>query len=518
MDFTEIYKQTASLVAFSPGTHFLLTAVQDRLVVRRADSFQITRTWALDPAPAPSSSSSTTTTTTTTSTNTAAASGASEGWITHAGWSCDSEYVMGACARRGLVEVFRLRDEAWRARIDAGVEGLVKAEWAPDGRSVLCFSEWGLRVTIWSLVSGSATYIQYPVHPDRGYAFRADGRYFALAERHKSRDTLGVYDASASYRLVRHFALPTSSLAGLALSPTGNTIAVWEGPLEFKLCVLTLAGELLGTFAPAGGADPGFGVRAVAWHPAGLFLAVAGYDDKVHVLESLTWAPVATLELQQRVPAGVTVWREPEKWLDATHGRGFLSYERVRGPTTLPAPPTRDRRKPPLLGHARGAEAGGGMLGFNVDGSRLLVRFEGAPRAVHLFGLPAVADLGARRRERERAVRLRTVLVHGRAVAGVRWNPVRRGRLGVCTGEGSVYLWSDEWEGVPEAAAAGGAEEGQGVEEVAECVGVPAKQFATRGLRWAPDGRGLILLDRDTFCCAFEVEDAEAEAEEGVAA
>lgn len=36
-----------------------------------------------------------------------------------------------------------------------------------------------------------------------GYAFRADGRYFFLAERHKSKDTLGVYDAAESYKLMR---------------------------------------------------------------------------------------------------------------------------------------------------------------------------------------------------------------------------------------------------------------------------------------------------------------------------
>lgn len=36
-----------------------------------------------------------------------------------------------------------------------------------------------------------------------GYTFRADGRYFVLAERHKSKDTLGLYDTADSYRLVR---------------------------------------------------------------------------------------------------------------------------------------------------------------------------------------------------------------------------------------------------------------------------------------------------------------------------
>ena len=83
-----------------------------------------------------------------------------------------------------------------------------------------------------------------------GYAFRRDGRYFVLAERHRSRDMLGVYDTVEGYKQARvwinpslskpanngdpsqHFTVPTSSLASLAISPTGKHVAVWDGPLE----------------------------------------------------------------------------------------------------------------------------------------------------------------------------------------------------------------------------------------------------------------------------------------------
>ena len=37
--------------------------------------------------------------------------------------------------------------------------------------------------------------------------------------------------------LVQHFPLPTGSLASLSLSPTGNYLAVWEGPLEVRLAL-----------------------------------------------------------------------------------------------------------------------------------------------------------------------------------------------------------------------------------------------------------------------------------------
>lgn len=88
------------------------------------------------------------------------------------------------------------------------------------------------------------------------------------------------------------FPLPSSlrsaSRPPVTISPSGRAPSRCVGrehrvpsftPLQHKIHVLSLAGDLLGTFAPD--KDPGFGVRAVAWHPAALFLAVLGWDDKV---------------------------------------------------------------------------------------------------------------------------------------------------------------------------------------------------------------------------------------------
>ncbi|KAI0004214.1 YVTN repeat-like/Quino protein amine dehydrogenase [Russula compacta] len=477
MDFTEIYRQSGGLVAFSPGAHFILTAVADRLVVRRADTFHVSRSWHV--LSLPSRSAATITATATSSRPVRAGLGAdSTTVISHTGWSPDSEYVFAACAKLGLVYVFRMRDDEWTAHIETGAEGLTRAEWAPDGRHVLCFSEWGLRVTVWSLVTGIATYIQYPLHPDRGHAFRQDGRYFVLAERHKSKDAIGVYDAANSFSLAKHFPSPTSSMSSLALSPSGNHIAVWEGPLEYKLFVLSLAGDVLGSFKPE--PDPGFGIRNVVWHPSGMFLAVGGWDNKIHILEQLTWSSVATLELGTRIPANATIWQEPSNWLEATEGRGFLSYEKLEGPHPLNANRVDNFKSYPKSGTVQ--------LEFNKTGTLLLARFEGVPMAVHLFAFPGPGE--------SFSPRLRSVLLHSSAVLHAHWNPVRQGRLALSCGGQAMYLWSEEWIGE------GGAEE-----EMAECVGIPAKRFEARDVRWAPDGKGLLLVDRETFCCAFEVEE-----------
>ncbi|KAF8213169.1 WD repeat-containing protein 8 [Mycena galopus ATCC 62051] len=473
MDFTEVYKHSGpTSVAFSPGAHLVVTAFHDRLVLRRADTFQIMQTWALDASVTPTQAL--------TSAKGKGASSENVG-ISHTGFSCDSEYVLAASAKRGIVHVYKVQDESWSARIEAGTEGLGKAEWAPDGRTILCFSQWGLRVTVWSLVTATATYIQFPLHPDAGYTFRSDGRYFVLAERHKSKDTIGIYDTAHAYQLARHFPLPTSSLASLALSPTGNHLAIWEGPIEYKLYIMSLVGDILGTFCPD--PDPGFGIRRVAWHPSGMFLAVGGWDDKIHILD-LTWSVAATLELSARISAGVTIWREPSKWQETTEGRGFLSYERLQGPHSIALQRVDHTKSSPKSGAAQ--------LEWNKSGSLLLVRFENSPTAVHIFDFPSP--------EEEFLPRLRAVLLHTRPVLHARWNPDRKGSMILCCGTQSLYMWSDEWVG-----------EGGVEEDMAECIGVPSKNFEARDVRWTPDGKGVLLLDtrpdKNVFCCAFEVKE-----------
>lgn len=141
MDFTEIYRQSGGLVAFSPGAHFILTAVSDRLVVRRADTFHVSRSWQVPSLPSPSAAAIPVASSRPVK---PALDADNITVITQIAWSPDSEYVFAACAKLGLVHVFRMREEEWSAHIETGAEGLLRAEWAPDGRHILCFSEWGV--------------------------------------------------------------------------------------------------------------------------------------------------------------------------------------------------------------------------------------------------------------------------------------------------------------------------------------------------------------------------------------
>lgn len=156
-----------------------------------------------------------------------------------------------------------------------------------------------------------------------------------------------------------------------------------------------------------------------------------------------------------------------------------LVDDHINGPhvlTTIRADPTKPNPKSGVV-----------QMEWNLTGSLLLVRFDNIPSAVFIFEFPVSPE--------SFMPRLRTVLLHTQPLLHARWNPVRKGSLALCCGIQSVYIWSDEWQG------------DSGEEEMAECIGVPANNFETKDIVWAPDGKGLILFGKEQFCCAFEVQE-----------
>jgi len=111
MDFTELYKQTSNLCIFSPNGLYIAIAVQHRLVIRDAESLQIVQLFSCIDN------------------------------IQAIEWSQDSEYILCASYKLGVIQVWSLSDQEWTAKINEGVVGLTRVQWAPDGRHIISFSD-----------------------------------------------------------------------------------------------------------------------------------------------------------------------------------------------------------------------------------------------------------------------------------------------------------------------------------------------------------------------------------------
>lgn len=164
--------------------------------------------------------------------------------------------------------------------------------WSPDGRHILNTTEFHLRITVWSLCTKSVSYIKYPKACQQGIAFTKDGRYMAVAERRDCKDFVSLFVCS-NWQLLRHFDTETQDLFGIEWAPNGCILAVWDTCLEYKILLYSLDGRLLSTYQAY---EWSLGIKSIAWSPSSQFLAIGSYDEKVRILNHVTWKKITEFE------------------------------------------------------------------------------------------------------------------------------------------------------------------------------------------------------------------------------
>ncbi|KAG5838690.1 hypothetical protein ANANG_G00226270 [Anguilla anguilla] len=446
MNFSEVFKHSNQLCRVSPDGKYLATCVQYRLVVRDVNTLQILQLYTcLDQ-------------------------------ISQMEWSSDSLFILCAMYKRGLVQVWSLEQPDWHCKIDEGSAGLVCSHWSPDGRHILNTTEFHLRVTVWSLCTKSVSYIKYPKACQKGVDFSRDGRYMALAERRDCKDYISLF-VCGDWQLLRHFETETQDLSGLEWSPNGCVLAVWDTCLEYKVLLYSLDGRLLSTYSAY---DWSLGVKSVAWSPSSQFLAIGSYDEKVRILNHITWKKITEFEHPATISnSKAVVYKEVEmrpalpsdelsihqqlamrSTLFSTQSKYEISPLPVQVPVVKPDP---DRANPKI---------GVSSMAFSSDNRYLSTKNDNMPNSVWVWDM--------------QKLRLLAVLEQAGPVRCFQWDP-RRPRLALCTGNGKVYLWAP-----------------------AGCVSVQVPvegHFQVLSLSWHCSGDSIILMGKDQLClCYLEAE------------
>ncbi|XP_066972762.1 WD repeat-containing protein WRAP73-like [Macrobrachium rosenbergii] len=439
MNFTEVMRASGGQVSWSPDGRFCAVPVTARLEIRESSTLQVVITFNCIDV------------------------------VQNVEWSPDSCYILTCNYKRGLSEVWSIEDLDWRCKIDEGIAGLVKVSWAPDSRHILTIAEFHIRVTVWSLISKSVSYIKHPKNIATCLQFSPDHDYLAVAERRECKDCVSVV-ATKSWQLVKHFEVATRDLAGMLWAKDGSVLIIWESPLEYKVLIYTLTGHCLSVYSAYQWA---LGVKGMSWSPSGQFLAIGSYDQKVRLMNHITWRVITEFHHSSSIDSeSCNIYKEVEKpltgypaTLASVQGLPLVletSYEEEETrPVTLASITVEpSKQTQPRLGI--------GMLLFSNDNRYLASRNDNMPATIWIWSIPKLM--------------LKAVLVHVNPVKDFAWDP-QQPRLAICTGTSHVYFWSPF-----------------GCLTVA-VPGAPTLQISS--LRWNPAGSRVALMGRDQFSVCF---------------
>ncbi|XP_072043725.1 WD repeat-containing protein WRAP73-like [Amphiura filiformis] len=392
-------------------------------------------------------------------------------------WSSDSMFILCSMYKRGIVQVWSLEQPEWTCKIDEGSAGLISARWSPDGRHILTTAEFHLRITVWSLVTKSVSYIKYPKEAKQAMHFTKDGKYLALAERRDCKDFISVF-ACNTWQLVKHFDTNTRDLAGLEWSPDSRVLCVWDSILEYNLLLYSVDGRCLATFKAY---DYALGIKSLAWSPSSQFLAIGSFDQKVRVLNHVTWKTVVEHPHPSSLDSSsAVIYKEIEQkpqllghdadapWPPTASKLMFTiqsKYEVVDGtvqiPTTKPDP---DKANP---------RVGISLLSFSPDNRYMVSKNDNMPNALWIWDVQKLSQA--------------VLLLQVGNIKSAQWDP-HQPRLAMCTSSNKLYLWSPTG-----------------------CVSVevPAEaSFQVNSLQWHPDGNAILLMSKDQMCVCFLADDS----------
>ena len=268
---------------------------------------------------------------------------------------------------------------------------------------------------------------------------------------------------------MKHFCTETEDLEGIRWSPDGYVLCIWESCLQYKLSLFSLDGRCLSSYSAY---DMALGIKSVTWSPTSQFIAVGSYDEKLRLLNHITWKLITEFP-HSSSPAAETrtvYYREAVKNQPLLNGEtsapsnlsgnGASHYEIVSGNIQIPVTKPDPSKANPRIGI--------GTVAFSSDSRYVVSKNDSMPSTVWIWDI--------------QKLKCAAVLMQESSIRCIAWDPVQP-RLALSTGNSNIYMWS------PEGTLS---------------VQVPCESgFTVQEIKWLPSGGCLALIGREQMCLCF---------------
>ena len=343
----------------------------------------------------------------------------------------------------GAVQIFDINDPTWHAVIENAVSNLgriVDVGFGHTKDEVLVFSDFGVKLTIWSLLTSRGIEIRDPKYLIRCYHHRPGTGHLAILTRSAAQDVLMLLEPGG-HDLIKSVDMPTIDAQEVAWSLDGNWLAIRDAASSgYKALIYTADGHLYKTISNSGSdVDISLGTKCMQWSPSAGTLAIGDNDGKVTTFSKNNASPFTSVEtsmygpLTQKQfspianfhhPAAITllnagVWEEQ---VNALKGRSYVAAPQPASPPTSLS-----------QGKSDNPTQGVSVIAFNKDGNLLATKNDWIPTTVWIWSVNTGTTID--------------VLIHHSPVKQIIWHSSQSDLLLIhcAIPEPAVHLWKTTW-------------------------------------------------------------------------
>lgn len=195
------------------------------------------------------------------------------------------------------VRLYDVNDPIWSALIERAASHLGRiadVAFGHNSNEFLVFSDFGVKLTMWSLTTSRGAEIRDPKYTMPCYSFRPRTGHMAILTRPAAQDILMLLNPS-NHELTTSVELPTVDAQEVSWSSDGCWLAIRDAASSgHKVLIYTADGQLFKTYSGVvDGVGIGLGLKCMAWKPSNGGLLLGDYSDNVIILSKntviITW-------------------------------------------------------------------------------------------------------------------------------------------------------------------------------------------------------------------------------------
>ena len=258
INLSETFKLTKGQVFFSPDEKYVANASQYRLVVRDFETLQIANVYTCIDS------------------------------IDLVKWSPNGKLILVSCYKRNVSQLWSIVKPGWKCKLDEGSSGLIDSLWCPDSAQILTWSEFDIRINVWSMSDKSVRHIQYPKLQSGGCKFYKNNAI--IAERREDTDFVSVFNHK-SWRLLCNFKAASVDMAFIEV--INGSIFIGDIPLTAVYYAYSFKGECLSRIELYKGI---LGIKCHSLAQSEQFVALGCYDNSCKLVNAVTWSVLKNMK------------------------------------------------------------------------------------------------------------------------------------------------------------------------------------------------------------------------------
>lgn len=382
MNISETFKLTKGQCAFSPNGRFIANASQFRLVIREFETLQIIGVLTCIDS------------------------------IDKVVWSPNSAMVITSCFKRGVSQIWSVKHSSCISKLDEGSSGLVDTVWCPDSKQILTWSEFGVRINVWSLNHKQVSHIQNPKLNSNGCVFY--NKKAIICEQRDRVDFISIFNY-ADWLLLCNFKVATDDLDNVLV--VNNSILAFDSRFNPQYFVYSFDGSCI---AKVDLYSNMLGVKIISASTSEQFVALGCFNGTCKLLNSISWSILKEWKhvVESVTPTTICYLEENSE------GGSRFNIKVNKDDLILPFVKVNHDDAYLLVGI--------GLVKFSASGRFLATRCDSVPSAVWVWDMENLS--------------LASLIVHKSPVVAMEWDPVhskdKEETLAMSCNSDHIFVWS----------------------------------------------------------------------------